>query len=450
MLAAGKSVRFRSQRPKVLHDLCGKPLVVHVLDRVRAAGVDPIWVVIGHQAEAVRQALADQGVDFVLQSDQRGTGHAVQCALPRLPRRGALLVLSADVPQVRPDSLRALIEQVQQGARLAVLTAEVSDPIGYGRIIRSSDGAFCAIVEEKDADDGQKSVPEINSGIYCFDCQALQEAAASLRDDNQASEFYITDFVEIFRSKGWAVAACRSDHPQEISGVNDRCQLADAEASMQSTIRRGWMLAGVSIRNPETVWIGCDVEIGADTILYPGTTLSGKTRIGGACRIGPQANLSNASVGDDTTVDQGSVIRDSAVGSHSQIGPFAHIKQGTRAGDRTRLGNFVEVKNCRIGDDSKAAHLAYLGDAEVGQRVNIGAGTITCNYDGARKYQTVIGDDVFIGSNCQLIAPIRVGDRAYVAAGSTVTDDVPDEGLAIARSRQINKPGRAAQLRRKK
>ncbi len=450
VLAAGRGVRFRSEKAKVLHPLCGKPMVAHVLDRLKTVGADPVLLVIGHQADQVRQALADRPLRFVLQEPQRGTGHAVICASPELKKlRGSVLVLYGDTPLLGADTLRRLcLTRERLEADLVLLSAKMDDPSGYGRVVRSREGEILEIVEHKDATPAQRKIDEINTGMYCFDAAALIEELPKLDCDNKQREYYLTDLVRIFRQAGRKISAVPAP-AVETAGVNDRAQLAEAEAILRRRIAARWMEQGVSIWNPELVWIDEAVRIGADTTIYPGVILEGECRIGSGCVIHANCHLRNVRLGDGAVVDSCSVARDCSIGAGARVGPFAHLRQNAEVGRDARIGNFVEIKKSSLGAGVKAAHLSYLGDAKIGREANIGAGTITCNYDGQNKHQTVIGAHAFIGSSSQLVAPVTVGEGAYVAAGSTITEDVPAQALAIARSRQSNKEKWAAGRRAK-
>ncbi len=440
ILAAGKGTRFKSRRSKILHPLCGRPMAAYLLDSLMPLEVDRTLMVVGHESQAVREAFSHRQLEFALQSRQLGTGHALQIAVDQLGQiDGALLVLNGDCPLIRSQSLERLCRQVEEGASMALLTAAFDDPHGYGRIVREEGGQVAAIVEQKDASPSQREIREVNAGFYCFRARELGPALSRLDRDNRAGELYLTDLVGIFRGQGKRVEALISDLPRETLGVNDRAQLAEAEEELLRGIAQDWMRRGVTMLDPSSVRIESGVELASDVTLYPGVILEGETRVGQGCVVHAYCHLSNAVLEEDVLVDHCSVIRDSRIGAGARVGPFAHLRAGAEIGSQARIGNFVEVKKSSIGDGSKASHLTYLGDAVLGKGVNVGAGTITCNYDGVRKNRTVIDDGVFIGSNSQLIAPVKVGEGAYVAAGSTVTEDVPSGALAIARSRQSNK-----------
>ena len=439
VLAAGAGTRMNSDVPKVLHELCGLPMIEHVLRAVDDAGVETPVVVVGHGAEAVERALAERRVDFVLQKEQLGTGHAVGQAAGAIPGEGTVLVLCGDTPLVTEASLTGLQACHESGRHAAtVLTTRLEEPTGYGRIVRGPDGDLRAIVEEKDASPEQKAIREINSGMYCFDAARLKEALKELDNDNSQGEYYLTDVIAILRKKGYGAGAFVVDDPREVMGVNNRVQLARAAGLLQERIQTRHMLAGVTIVNPADTVIDADVAIGRDTRIQPGSLLRGRTRIGSGCVIGPRAVLENARVGDGTAIRE-STILESEIGESTKIGPYAYVRPGSRIGNDVKLGDFVEVKNSVLGDGTKASHLAYIGDADVGEGVNISCGVVFVNYDGKRKHRTRIGDGAFIGCNANLIAPVSVGDRAYVAAGTTVTENVPEGALCIGRSRQVVK-----------
>jgi bifunctional UDP-N-acetylglucosamine pyrophosphorylase / glucosamine-1-phosphate N-acetyltransferase len=399
--------------------------------------------VIGHKTELVRQHLSGrQNVSFALQEPQLGTGHALLQAEPLLQnQQGIVLLLSGDVPLIRTGTLQALLEcHASRRAAATVLTARIGQPDGYGRIVRTK-GAVSAIVEDKDASPEVRAIDEINSGIYAFDLELLFPALRQIGVENAQGEYYLPDLVRIFRGKGMTVeAVCLSD-PREILGVNSRKELAQVSAVLRTRKNEELMAAGVTIEDPDTTWVHPDVVVGPDTILHPGVYLEGKTHVGSGCEIHAGVRIVDSILGDRVVVNNFCVIRQSQIDSGAQVGPFAQLRPDSHVGESAHVGNFVELKKTTLGKGSKANHLAYLGDATIGEKVNIGAGTITCNYDGVNKNPTTIEDGAFIGSDSQLIAPVTIGTGAYVAAGSTITEDVPPESLAIARGRQINKPG---------
>ncbi|MGQ7278603.1 bifunctional UDP-N-acetylglucosamine diphosphorylase/glucosamine-1-phosphate N-acetyltransferase GlmU [Brevibacillus thermoruber] len=449
VLAAGQGTRMKSKLYKVLHPVCGKPMVQHVVDTLASMRVEDVIVVVGHGADAVRSTLGER-VTYALQKEQLGTAHAVQQAVPFLQaKEGTTFILYGDVPLLSEETLTALLRyHEEQQAAATVLTAVVPDPTGYGRIVRSETGEVLRIVEHKDATPSERAIREINTGIYCFDNQKLLKALAQVKNDNAQGEYYVTDCIGILRQAGEKVAAFEAVDPDETMGVNDRAQLAEAEAYMRRRIAVRHMKNGVTIVDPASTYIEADVVIGADTVIQPGTFLRAGTTIGADCVIGPQADLTNVQVADRVTISY-SVMVDARVEADSTVGPFAYVRPGTEIGPNVKIGDFVELKNAKIGKGTKVPHLSYVGDAEIGEGVNIGCGTITVNYDGAVKHKTVVMDGSFIGCNTNLVAPVTVGQNAYVAAGSTITQDVPDEALAIARERQVNKPGYANKLPRK-
>jgi bifunctional UDP-N-acetylglucosamine pyrophosphorylase/glucosamine-1-phosphate N-acetyltransferase len=453
VLAAGKGTRMKSARPKVLHRLAGRPLIEHVLSTADALQAASTTLVVGHGADEVRRALAHRpALQYVVQSPQLGTGHALLQAEPLLAgESGTVLVLYADVPLLESATLNRLLEAHRgAGAAATVLTAELDDPQGYGRIVRDADGSVARIVEERDASGDELAIREVNSGIYGLSLGPLFETLHQLAADNAQGEYYLTDLVRLHRAAGRPVATLRLDSADELRGVNSRVDLADLSRVMRARKNRALMLGGATLEDPETTYADEDVTVGADTIIGPGVVLEGGTTIGAGCRIHAGVRLTNATIGRDVTILDRCVIVDSEVGDGASVGPCAHLRPGSVLGPDTRVGNFVELKKTTMGRGSKANHLAYLGDARIGERVNVGAGTITCNYDGERKHPTVIEDGAFIGSDSQLVAPVTVGKDAYVAAGSTITEDVPPGALGVARGHQVNKAGWAEKRRSRK
>lgn len=441
ILAAGQGTRMKSQQYKVLHPVLGKPMLSHVIDNLSLAEVDRKVIVVGHGAEKVKETIGvREDVEFVLQSEQLGTGHAVMMAENILKdEEGVTLVVCGDTPLITPTTLSNLIEfHRSQKAVATILTTDMGVPTGYGRIIRNINDEVVKIVEEKDADDDEKKVKEINTGTYCFDNQQLFKALKSIKNDNNQGEYYLTDVVEILKNQSQKVMAYKTLDSDETLGINDRVALAKASQILKRRVNESLMRQGVTLIDPENTYISVDSHIGRDTVVYPGTVIMGHNTIGENCILGPNTELTNVTVDNDVEIKH-SVVSDSTIGQNTTVGPFAHIRNHAQIGQRTRVGNFVEVKNTTLGNDSKSAHLSYLGDAQIGERVNIGCGSITVNYDGKNKYKTVVEDDAFIGCNTNLIAPVTVGKNTLVAAGSTITDDVPDNSLAIARSRQVNK-----------
>ncbi|MFZ5646217.1 MAG: bifunctional UDP-N-acetylglucosamine diphosphorylase/glucosamine-1-phosphate N-acetyltransferase GlmU [Bacillota bacterium] len=436
ILAAGKGTRMKSELPKVLHKVCGVPMINHVLKAARDAGSERIVAVVGFGGDLVAQAVDGQA-EIALQLEQLGTAHALhQAAGPLKDYKGDILVLCGDTPLILADTLKTLISvHRESGASATVLTAEPDNPAGYGRIIRNAGGTVERIVEQKDASPEELLVREINTGIYCFKSAGLFEDLAQIKPDNAQGEYYLPDLVGKFVGEGRVVSAVSGADPVEIMGVNDRCQLALAQSSMRKRVNRELMLSGVTIIDPDNVFIDAGVIIGRDTVIYPGAIIEGDTVIGEGCEIGPFTRIISARIKDNVTVRQ-SVVEDSEIGSNCTIGPYSYIRPGCRLFERVKVGDFVELKKAEIGSGSKVPHLSYVGDAVLGQNVNVGAGTITCNYDGEKKWKTIIGDNAFIGSNTNLVAPVRVGDGAVTGAGSTITKDVPDHALGVTRDPQ--------------
>ncbi len=444
VLAAGKGTRMKSALPKVLHQVGGLPLIEHVLRSADALSPASVVVIVGHQAEQVAATLSGRrDVTCAVQEPQLGTGHALLQAEAALQgARGTLVLLSGDVPLLRPETLTALVaaHHARQAAA-TVLTAEVAQPDGYGRIVRDNDGRITAIVEHKDASPDERRIREINSGVYAFDLEPLFEALRSIGSSNAQGEYYLPDLVTIYRARGLTVETVAVADPREILGVNSRKELAEVAAILRARKNDALMSEGVTIVDPATTYIGGDVLVGADTVLYPGVHLEGRTRIGLGCEIHAGVRILDSVVDEGVVIGNHCVITESHISKGARLGPFAHIRPLSDVGENAHVGNFVELKKTVLGRGSKANHLAYLGDATIGERVNIGAGTITCNYDGRSKHPTIIEDGAFIGSDSQLIAPVRVGSGAYVAAGSSITEDVPAGSLAITRGKQTNKEG---------
>ena len=434
---------MKSTEPKVLHEAAGLPLIEHVLRTADSVQPATTVVVVGHLAEHVKEALGKRlGLRFALQQPQLGTGHALLQAEPHLRgRSGTVVLLSGDVPLLRPETLRTLIDtHVGRGAAATVLTARVDSPDGYGRIVRK-DGRIAAIVEHKDASAAERAIDEINSGIYAFALEPLFDALKSIGAANAQAEYYLPDLVRIYRERGLPVETVSLEDPREILGVNSRMELADVTTILKTTRNEELMASGVTIVDPATAWIGPDVVIGADTILHPNVYLEGSTRIGSHCEIHAGVRIVSSTIDDGVIINNYCVITESHIASGARIGPFAHIRPQSDVGPEAHVGNFTELKKTTMGKGAKANHLSYLGDATIGEKVNIGAGTITCNYDGTHKHPTVIEDGAFIGSDSQLVAPVRVGKGAYVAAGSSIVEDVPAGALGIARGKQVNKDG---------
>jgi bifunctional UDP-N-acetylglucosamine pyrophosphorylase/glucosamine-1-phosphate N-acetyltransferase len=446
ILAAGKGTRMKSRLPKAAHRVCGKPMARYPVDAARAVGAEQVVVVVGHGAEAARAALGED-VEYVLQAEQRGTGHAVMQAERALREADDVLVLNGDLTLVTADDLRDLLAHHRATAAAAtLLTAELRDPASYGRVVRRADGTVERLVEKRDATPAELAIREINVGLYCFRAPELRECLGRLRPDNDQGEYYLTDVIGLLVEDGQRVEAVCTPDPRSALGINDRVELAEAAAIVRERTLRRLMLSGVTLLDPATTYIDADVEVGQDTVIHPMTILQGRTVIGSDCQIGPSARIVDSTVADRVTV-HASVVVESSVGEGTRIGPFAHLRPGNRLGRQVKVGNFVELKNTALEDRVSAGHHTYLGDTTVGEHANIGAGTITCNYDGRRKYRTTIGREAFVGTHATLVAPITVGEGAYVAAHSVVTHDVPPDALAIGRSRQTVKEGWAARRR---
>ncbi|WP_088008429.1 bifunctional UDP-N-acetylglucosamine diphosphorylase/glucosamine-1-phosphate N-acetyltransferase GlmU [Indiicoccus explosivorum] len=450
VLAAGQGTRMKSKLYKVLHPVCGTPMVEHVVRNISELGADKIVTVVGHGAEKVQEQLGSES-EYVMQEEQLGTAHAVQQAaslIEGLP--GITLVVCGDTPLIRHETMQQLIEHHQdEKAKATILTAMAENPSGYGRIIRDAEDNVSKIVEQKDASPKERLVKEINTGTYCFDNEALFKALKQVSNDNAQGEYYLPDVIEILQKQGETVAAYATDDFSETLGVNDRVALAEAERIMRGRIAEKHMRNGVSIVDPASVYISSETEIGRDTVIQPNVIIEGTSKIGDDCEIGPSSHIKNSQIGDRTTVHS-SVVTSSTIGSDTAVGPYAHIRPDSQLGDSVKIGNFVEVKKSALGQGSKVSHLSYIGDTEIGTNVNIGCGTITVNYDGKEKHVTQIGDDSFIGCNSNLIAPVSIGKGSYVAAGSTISKDVPEDALAIARARQENKEGYVQKLNLKK
>ena len=444
-MAAGKGTRLKSKHPKVLHEVGGKPLLAHVI--AAAVHVVPpvdVFAVIGHEADKVRQAVAHTGINFVVQAEQHGTGHALMVARDALAPYDQVIVLSGDAPFISPQTIQAIREfhGLQQPA-MTILTAQLHDPTGYGRVIRknSKSAEVTGIVEEKSATAAQRKVREINSGFYAFDRKLLFDYIDKLQNDNPHREYYLTDMAALFRKAKQRVMAVAVRDPHEILGSNTRAEMVDIDRRMRIAKCRQLLADGVTIFYPETCVIDCDVEIGADTVIEPYVQILGKTRIGTDCRIRSYTVINNSVIEDGVRILPACVIDDSTLRKAAIVGPYSRLRPGSEIGEDAHVGNFVETKKTRLGKGSKANHLTYLGDSEIGEAVNVGAGTITCNYDGERKHKTVIEDGAFIGSDTTLVAPVKVGRSAYIGAASCITDDVPSDSLAIGRGRQIVKEG---------
>lgn len=449
ILAAGQGTRMKSSLYKVLHPVCGKPMVQHVLDQVTQLTLSKVVTIVGHGAEKVKSELGDR-TEYALQSEQLGTAHAVMQAAPFLEdEEGTTIVICGDTPLIPAETMSALLAHHQEtNAKATILTANAEDPTGYGRIVRNQEGTVEKNVEHKDASDDERMITEINTGTYCFDNKELFKALKNVSNDNVQGEYYLPDVIEILKKEGKIISAYQTASFEETLGVNDRIALSQAEKLMKQRINKEHMRNGVTIIDPDNTYISVDAKIGRDTTIYPGTMIIGETVIGEECMIGPNTEIKNCKIGTSTTIRQ-SVAHDSEIGSEVQVGPFAHIRPSSHISDEVKIGNFVEIKKSAMGKGSKASHLSYIGDAEVGSDVNLGCGSITVNYDGKNKFLTKIEDGAFIGCNSNLIAPVTVGKGAYVAAGSTVTNDVPEKALTVARARQVNKENYVDRLNHK-
>jgi len=449
IMAAGKGTRLKSKHPKVLHEIGGKPILAHVIATAqKVVPAQDIFVIIGHEAERVREAVAGTGANFVLQAAQRGTGHALMAAREALfandnNKYDQVIVLSGDAPLITAETIRKLSDfHTAQKATMTLLTADLDDPYGYGRVIRKGGRVEVqAIVEEKSATPQQRKIREINSGFYAFDAPALYEHIDRLSTENAHGEYYLTDMAGVFHRARKKVVAIRTLDAGEVLGSNTRAEMMVLDARLRLAKCRELLENGVTIFYPHTCVIDSDVEVGADTVIEPFVQLLGSTKIGADCRIRSYSVIGNSIIGDRVTVKPGTIMEDSRVGAGAVLGPYSHLRPGSDVGEGAHVGNFVETKKIKLGKGSKANHLSYLGDAEIGEGVNIGAGTITCNYDGVNKHKTVIEDGVFIGSDSTLVAPVKIGRGSYVAAASCITEDVPADALALGRARQSVKEG---------
>jgi bifunctional UDP-N-acetylglucosamine pyrophosphorylase/glucosamine-1-phosphate N-acetyltransferase len=440
ILAAGQGKRMNSDRPKVLHELAGKPLLGHVLDAARELKPRRIFVIHGHGAEAVRAAFAgDAGIEWVLQSEQLGTGHAVQQAAPKLSPDGQVLILYGDVPVVRAATLKRLVDGARDG--VAVLTAELPDAAAYGRIVRDGAGRVSKIVEAKDASPAERAIREFNAGLYALGAKRLAGWLGKLKNNNAQKEYYLTDIVSFAVAEGVPVAAVKVDDASEVEGVNSKRDLAALEGALRARSAAKLLDAGVTLADPARIDVRGTLECGRDVSIDVNCVFEGRVRLGDGVRIGPNCVLKNVTLGSGTVVNAFSQLEDSEVGEKCRLGPYARLRPGTSLAEDVHIGNFVEVKASRIAKGSKANHLSYIGDAELGARVNIGAGTITCNYDGVTKHRTVIEDECFIGSDATLVAPVRIARGSYIGAGSTISKDTPAGQLTVARAKQVSLPG---------
>ncbi len=441
ILAAGEGKRMKSDVPKVLHKVCGKEMVNQVIDTVRNSGINDINVVIGRGAEKVKEATESRKVNYSLQEKQLGTGHAVLCSSQFLKeKKGTVAVFTGDAPLISEESIKNMIKFHTEGRfKATIVTSVVGCADGYGRIIRKADGEVCKIVEHKDCSQEELLVNEINSGMYCFDIEALIDTLDKLNNDNAQGEYYLTDAIGILAQSGNRIGALPIPF-EETMGVNSRIQLSQAEKVLRKRINEKHMTNGVTLIDPENTYIDVDVVIGNDTIIYPGNVIQGDTTIGTNCTLYPNSRISSSRIEAGVTI-QSSVILSSVIGENTTIGPFAYIRPESIIGKSARIGDFVEVKKSVIGNNTKVSHLTYIGDAEIGENCNFGCGTVVVNYDGHSKTKTIVGNNAFIGCNTNLIAPVKVNNDTYIAAGSTITDEVPEGALAIARARQVNKEG---------
>jgi bifunctional UDP-N-acetylglucosamine pyrophosphorylase/glucosamine-1-phosphate N-acetyltransferase len=439
ILAAGQSKRMMSKKSKVVHSICGKAVIEWVVENVEKAGVKDIVTIVGHMAEQVMECIGDRS-QYAMQNERLGTGHAVMQAKQFLSENdGHVIVLCGDTPLIKTQTIKSILDyQIKHNLSATVLTAKLKDPTGYGRIIRNKDESVLKIVEQKDANAEEQLVNEINSGVYCFKAQELLGALDKISNNNSQGEYYLTDTLEIMIKNGLKVGAMVADDAKEILGINNRLQLAEANAIIRQRILEQHMLKGVTIIDPSNTYIDDGSEIGADTIVYPGTIIEGKCKIGEDCIIGPNTRLISSEIENDSEVIN-SVVVESSVGSDTHVGPFAYIRPGSKIGSHVKIGDFVEIKKSVIGDNTKLSHLTYVGDAEIGKNVNMGCGVVVVNYDGKKKNKTIVGDNAFVGCNVNLVSPLEVGENAYIAAGSTITDKVPENALAIARERQVIK-----------
>lgn len=448
ILAAGEGKRMKSALPKVLHPVASRPMLGHVLQACEELGVDRKFVIVGHGRQAVEGWL-DGRAEPVYQAEQLGTGHAVLVAQDFLTEANVILVLSGDTPLITAATLSEVLEQFKRdGPAVVMVTADMAEPFGYGRVIRDSSGAVLRIIEEKDATVDEKAITEINTGIYCFDRAKLFEALGKIDNDNQQGEYYLTDVVGVLRAADETVLAVKVDE-DEVTGVNSRSDLAEVERMMQSRLLRGHMDSGVTFVLPETTYLAVDVEIGRDTVVLPNCFLEPETSVGVGARIGPGVRLSKTRIGHGAEVSY-SVLRDCEIGAKAQVGPYCSLRPGTVLRDGAKAGTFVEIKNSDVGAGSKVPHLSYMGDAVIGEDVNVGAGSITCNYDGIQKHRTIIEDGAFLGSDTMLIAPVSIGKGAATGAGSSISHDVPADSLAVERTEQRTIPGWAKRLRAKR
>ena len=441
VLAAGQGKRIKSDLPKVLHKVCGKEMLKHVIDSIRRSGIDDIDVIIGKGAELVKERTSDKNVSYSLQAEQLGTGHAVRCAEEFLKdKNGVVAIFAGDTPLIKQSTIEKLFKNhIENENAATILTSIVEDPTGYGRIVRDENDQVLKIVEHKDCNEEELKINEMNTAIYCFDIELLVNALGKINNNNNQGEYYLTDIIEILKSENKSVGAVVTEYEETI-GVNSRVQLAEAEEILRNRINLEHMENGVTLIDPKTTYIGIDVEIGKDTIIYPNNILEGNTKIGDNCLLYQNSRITDSVIGNEVEI-QSSVILSSSVGDNTTVGPFAYIRPETKIGKNARIGDFVEIKKSTIGDGTKVSHLTYIGDAEVGEECNFGCGTVVVNYDGKNKYKTTIGDHSFIGCNTNLVSPVTIHDNTYIAAGSTITSEVNEGDLAVARAKQRNISG---------
>ena len=440
ILAAGKGTRMKSKYPKVVHKVGGKEMVNHIIDVSKESGVKDVVTILGHESEVVKEILPE-GTMIAMQTEQLGTGHAVKMAKEYINDDDVIVILCGDTPLIKEETLKRLFDYHMENDYIAtVLTTEVDNPTGYGRVIRDENGDLLKIVEQKDGNAEELAAKEINSGIYCFQGQRLREALDLLDNNNAQGEYYLTDTIKILRDKGFKVGAYNGSTIEELMGVNSRLELSKAETLMRKRINEFHLLNGVTIIDQAATYIEAGVTIGQDTTIYPGVMLKGNTIIGSECIIEMNSSITNSTIGNNTEINNSTII-DSKVGDNTTVGPYAYLRPNSNIGNNVKIGDFVEVKNATIEDNSKASHLSYIGDAHVGKDVNIGCGVVFVNYDGKNKFKSIVKDGAFIGSNSNLVAPVTVEEKGYIATGSTITDDVPQGALAVARQRQVVKEG---------
>ena len=436
ILAAGEGTRMKSKKPKVLHELFHTPMISHVIKAAECCGTESLCIVVGHKAEEVKKAISNDNISFVLQEQQLGTGHAVMQAMDFLEDDKNILILYGDTPLITKESLQELLAfHEKENNSVSIVSAIVENPSGYGHIIRDEKGNFLKNIEHKDASEQQKQIKEINTGIYCFKGSELKKALSKLTNHNTQGEYYLPDTLEIILQSGGKVNALVTTDADAFFGVNSRVQLAEATAIMQNRINQKHMEKGVTIIAPQSTWIDANVEIGQDTIIQPNTIIEGNTTIGEDCMVGPNTKLTDMKIGNGVQIQYTSATS-SFIGNNAIVGPFAYIRPDCHIGDGVKVGDFVEVKNSTVGNGTKIPHLTYIGDTDAGEKINFGCGSITVNYDGSKKHRTVVEDNVFVGCNTNLVAPVTVKKGSYIAAGSTITKNVPEDVLAVARARQ--------------